>query len=106
VPARPQARMSSLLGLVGVATSPSFVLRQALRGHPDTAVAFHYQTASSKATFRAGSAPAGAVSYTTNLHNGWRVQTFGVVAGAGIAASESSLMLFAGDYSSARCWPC
>jgi diguanylate cyclase (GGDEF)-like protein len=96
IPNTAPARADTLLGLVGLTTSPKFVLQQALRGHPSTAVAFHYKSDSSNATFRAGSAPAGAASYTTDLHNGWRVQTFAAVAGAGITSNNSSLTLLVG----------
>jgi diguanylate cyclase (GGDEF)-like protein len=96
IPPTAQARVDSLLGVVGVATSPTFILHEALRGHPDTAIAFHFQAGAVSVTFRAGTAPVGAMSHTTDLHNGWRVQTFAAVAGDGITANGNALALLLG----------
>jgi diguanylate cyclase (GGDEF)-like protein len=91
-----QARAASVLGFVGLTTLPSFDLQQALMGHPGTAVAFHYGSDSSKVTFRAGSAPAGAMTTSVNLHNGWHVETFGVVDGSGVLGNSNALVLLLG----------
>src|ERR1019366_9557013 len=72
---------------------PSFVLEQSLKGHPGTAVAFHYGSGSSKVTFKAGAAPAGSQSTSVNLHNGWYVQTFAMVDGSGVLGNENALAL-------------
>ncbi len=96
VPSTAQARTDRVFGLVGLVTAPSFVLYQALLGHPGTAVAFHYQAGSQQVTYRAGSVPARSASNTTNLHNGWRVETFAAVAGPGIMSSGGALLLLIG----------
>jgi diguanylate cyclase (GGDEF)-like protein len=93
IPANSQSDTASALGLVGLTTLPSSVLAQALKGHPGTAVAFHYASGSSKATFRAGSAPAGSTSTSVNLRNGWHVEIFGVTGGAGVFANANALAL-------------
>ncbi len=93
-PATAQARAASVLGFVGLATSPSFDLNQALADHPGMAVAFRYGSGSSKATFSAGAAPAGASSTSINLHNGWHVQTFGAVGGSGVLGNSNALAIF------------
>ena len=97
-PATVQARAAAVLGFVGVTTLPSFDLDQALSGHPDTAVAFHYGSGSSKVTFRAGSAPAGAMATSVNLHNGWHLETFGVVDGSGVLTNANTLILLLGGF--------
>jgi diguanylate cyclase (GGDEF)-like protein len=93
IPASAQARTDSVLGLVGLTTLPSFVLQQSLQGHPGTAVAFHYGSGSSKTTFRAGSAPAGAMSTSVDLHNGWHVETFAAVDGSGVFGNSNAVAL-------------
>ena len=98
IPASAQARSESVLGLVGLTTLPSFVLEQSLEGHPGTEVAFHYGSGTSKVTFRAGSAPAGSKSNTVDLHNGWHVETFGMVDGSGVFGNANALALLLGGF--------
>jgi diguanylate cyclase (GGDEF)-like protein len=98
IPASAQARSESVLGLVGLTTLPSFVLEQSLEGHPGTEVAFHYGSGTSKVTFRAGSAPAGSKSNTVDLHNGWHVETFGMVDGSGVLGNANALALLLGGF--------
>jgi hypothetical protein len=93
IPASAEARTESVLGLMGLTTLPRFVLHQSLESHPDTAVAFHYGSGSSKVTFRAGSAPAGSRSNSVDLHNGWHVETFAVVDGSGILSNANAMAL-------------
>ena len=71
---------------------------RALAGHPGTAVAFHYGSGSSKDTFKAGSAPAGAESTTINLHNGWHVETLAAVDGSGVFGNGDALALLLGGF--------
>jgi diguanylate cyclase (GGDEF)-like protein len=91
IPASAQARSESILGLVGMTTLPSFALRQSLKGHLGTAVAFRFASGSSKAIFRAGSAPAGSKSTSVDLHNGWHVETFASVDGSGVFGNANAL---------------
>jgi diguanylate cyclase (GGDEF)-like protein len=93
IPVTAEARTAAVLGFVGVTTRPGFVLSQALTGHLGTAVAFSYGSGSTKVTFRAGSAPASAQSSTIDLHNGWHVETFAVVDGAGVLGNANALAL-------------
>ena len=92
-PATATARAATVIGLVGLVTLPSFDLRRALAGHPGTAVTFHYGSGSSKVSFNAGSAPAGAASAAVNLHNGWTVETFGTADGSGVLGNSNALAL-------------
>jgi diguanylate cyclase (GGDEF)-like protein len=93
IPANSQSGTASALGIVGLTTLPSSVLAQALKGHPGTAVAFHYASGSSKATFRAGSAAARSTSTSVNLRNGWHVEIFGVTDGGGVFGNANALAL-------------
>ena len=98
MPATALARSDTVLGLVGLTTRPGFDLTQAVAGHAGTAVAFHYGAASTKVTFRAGSAPAGAHSWTVDLHNGWHVETFAAVDGSGILSNSNARLLLLGGF--------
>jgi diguanylate cyclase (GGDEF)-like protein len=60
------------------------------------AVAFTFGSGSSKVTFKAGSAPAGAMSTSVDLHNGWHVETFGAVDGSGVLGNANALALLLG----------
>jgi diguanylate cyclase (GGDEF)-like protein len=91
VPTTVQGRRETFVGWTGEVILPSVLLVTALDGHPNTAVAFHYGTGSSKVTFTAGSAPAGAQSTTINLHNGWHVEVFGAVTGGGVLGDPYAL---------------
>jgi diguanylate cyclase (GGDEF)-like protein len=93
VPKTAQARRDTFIGWTGSQVLPSVVLSTAIQGHPGTAVAFLYAIGSSKVTFKAGSAPAGAQSTTIDLHNGWSVQVFGAVTGGGVLTNRNALVL-------------
>jgi len=94
VPNSIQARRDAFIGWTGTSILPSVILNTALKGHPATAVAFRYTSKTSTVIFKAGSAPAGAQSKTVDLNNGWQVEVFGVVAGAGLFANSNALALF------------
>jgi diguanylate cyclase (GGDEF)-like protein len=93
VPTTVQARRDAFIGWVGIQILPSVIMATALQGHPGTAVVFHYANGSSRATFTAGSAPAGAQSTTIDFQNGWSVQVFGAVTGGGVLANRNALAL-------------
>ena len=95
-PATVAARRQAFLGWVGMTLAPQVVLARALQGHPDTAVSFRYHAGSSNAVFRSGRALGGAQTMTTALHNGWTVETSGVVAGGSVLANSSALTLLIG----------
>jgi diguanylate cyclase (GGDEF)-like protein len=86
-------RTAASVGWLREVLVPGVVLRQVLRGHPGEAVRLHYHAGSSNATFTLGSPKAGAQSSTTNLHNGWSVKTFGVLAATGVFADGDALAL-------------
>lgn len=96
IPPTLQARTDSAIGVVGLIITPNFVLEQALKGQPGTAIAFHFQVGGSTTTFKAGSAPPGAASYTTDLNNAWSIQVFAAVTGDGIAGNGNARTLFLG----------
>ncbi len=90
VPATLQGREANLIGWTGMEINPDVVLDDAVDGHPQTAVLFHYATASSKVTFREGTAPAHAQSTTIGLHNGWTVEVHGKAPVGGLLGNMNS----------------
>jgi diguanylate cyclase (GGDEF)-like protein len=96
IPTTAEARAATVLGNIGLTIRPGLLLGQALAGHPGTALAFHYGSGSTKDTFRAGSAPAGAQSSTIDLGNGWHVTTFAMVGGSGVFGNAGALALLLG----------
>ncbi len=92
-PTTVSARRAAFAGWMAMSFEPSVVLGVALRGHPNTAVAFGYFSASSSAVFHAGKTPPGAQSVSVDLGNGWTVQTLGPAVGGGIFASQTGLAL-------------
>jgi diguanylate cyclase (GGDEF)-like protein len=96
VPGTVAARRAAFLGWLGLVMDPSVLLRRALRGHPNTAVTFRFHDANSDAEFVSGKAFDGARSITTDLHNGWKVQTFGGVVSGGMFTGTALAMLSAG----------
>jgi diguanylate cyclase (GGDEF)-like protein len=103
VPSTVSARRAAFAGWMGMSFDPHVVLDAALRGHPKTAVAFRFHTAtpgaafaSSTAVFRAGTRPAHAESVTIDLHNGWTVQTFGIAVSSGLFEDTTAIILLIG----------
>ena len=90
------ARRGAFLGWIGVGLVPVVLLTRALQGHPNTAVTFSYHANGSNAAFTTGSARRGAQSVTTNLHNGWSVETYGAVASGAIFEDGSAVLLLIG----------
>jgi diguanylate cyclase (GGDEF)-like protein len=96
VPPTVAARRSAFLGFTGMSFAPSVILAAALQGHTGAAVKFRYEAGSSNAVFASGVAPRGAQSFTTNLHNGWTVETYGAVADGGIFSHGAATLLLLG----------
>jgi hypothetical protein len=96
IPTTVSERRDEFVGWVGALTEPSFLLNGVLHNYPNVAVSMRYRTGGSDVTFTAGHAPRGARSITTNLDNGWYVQTTGAVPGADVFDSQSAGVLFGG----------
>ena len=90
-------RRANIIGFTGTEIQPNTILMTALAGHPNDAVAFHYQRSGSNATFRAGDRPKDAMSATANLHNGWHVKVYtAAITGGVFEAYDSTLLLLGG----------
>ena len=92
-PATVAARQAAFAGWVGLAFDPKLVLEQALTNRPDTAVTLRFKDSSSAAEFTSGEVADGARSVSTDLGNGWIVETFAVVEGAGIVHDRGALIV-------------
>jgi diguanylate cyclase (GGDEF)-like protein len=89
-------RRARFVGWIGELLLPGVVLTRGLEGHPHVGIRFRYHSGQSNVAFTAGTAPAGARVTTTNLHNGWTVQTLTAAPNASIFSNERSLTLLIG----------
>ena len=96
VPATVEERRAAFLGWFGMTMMPSVLLDRALEAHPEISVVFRYQKDSSQAEFSAGTPAPGAQSATTDLHNGWTVQTYGPVPEGAFGNGHSLPILIGG----------
>jgi diguanylate cyclase (GGDEF)-like protein len=90
------ARRSLFVGWLGEAIDPHVLLRQALAGHPGTAVSMRYAKAGSTVVFASADAPHATATKTIDLHNGWRVTVTGPLPAAGAFGSWSVPILALG----------
>ncbi len=96
VPATIAQRRAAFVGWTAIAVVPRLILDSALQGHRGIAVALHDTSGSKTLTFTAGRASRGAARLTVDLHDGSTVETFAVVAGAGIFANGNSFAVLVG----------
>ncbi len=91
-----QARRDAFLGWTGTSIVPDVVLDTAMEHYPSMAMDVVYGNGPSKVTFTNGSAPAGAQTTTTNLHNGWHVVAYGPVNDGGVFDNWNAIALLFG----------
>jgi len=96
VPATAARRRAEFVGWTGIVVSPRLLLASALRGHPGIAVALHDTSGSKVLAFTAGSAHRGESGMMIDLHDGSTVQTYTVLASAGIFANGNSRAVLVG----------
>jgi len=93
VPRTVAGRRAALVGWTGTAILPGVLLGTALKGHPSTAVVFHYGAGTSNVSYKEGSAPKCAQSTSITISNGWHVDVFGAVTGSGVLSNGNALSL-------------
>jgi diguanylate cyclase (GGDEF)-like protein len=96
IPTTVAGRRKALIGWTGTQILPDKILAVALQGHPDTAVAFHYNRSGSNVTFKDGKRPSHATLHSLNLHNGWHVEVYGASVESGVFGNFNSTALFLG----------
>ncbi len=96
VPATTAGRERAFVGWLGELLEPTVILRTALQGHPDTAVALRYDSGASDIVFRSGPERHQGLTTTINLHNGWSVRTAAPAPAAGILGDSRALTLLIG----------
>jgi signal transduction histidine kinase len=96
IPSTVPARRAAFIGWVGVVLLPNVVLRQALAGHRATAATFRFSRGAGPIAFSSGKAPRSAQTLTTDLHNGWTVETSAAVAAGGVFANSNAFVVLAG----------
>ena len=75
VPATEQGRQAEFIGWVAEQLNPRVALTSALVAHSHTAVEMRFHSGSTSATFRGGTAPAGAQADVVGIGGGWQVVT-------------------------------
>jgi diguanylate cyclase (GGDEF)-like protein len=88
-----KGRRAAFVGWLREAISPSVVVTQALRGHPESAMRLRYQAASTSVSVTAGEQLRDAQNATISLHNGWSARIFGAPLGGDVLANGASLAL-------------
>ena len=91
----PQARQAAFVGWTGTQIAPGVLLQNALRGHDQTALVFHYAHGHESASFAAGTAPAGAHRTAIDLHNGWSVVVLSPPDASGLFTGSNVIWLLA-----------
>ena len=95
-PGTVSARRATFLGWTGAQFDPGVLLHQALLGHPDDAVSFHFHEGSYTATFHAGSVHGKGQSATVDLTPSWTVTTSAPPFSAGLLAHQNATIVLLG----------
>jgi diguanylate cyclase (GGDEF)-like protein len=90
------ARRATFLGWTGAQFDPDVLLHQALLGHPDEAVSFHFHEGSYTATFHAGSVHGSGQSATVDLTPSWTVTTSAPPFSGGLLAHQNATIVLLG----------
>ncbi|HZO37107.1 MAG TPA: EAL domain-containing protein [Solirubrobacteraceae bacterium] len=93
IPSTVTGRRAALMGFVGMSIDPGVVLNRALQGHPEAAVAFHYERGASNVVFRAGQVPSDRQSTVIDLRNGWSVRVATALPATGVFDDGNARML-------------
>jgi diguanylate cyclase (GGDEF)-like protein len=96
VPVTVAGRRAKFVGWTGIVVLPQVLLNSALRGHPGIAVALRDTEGSKVLAFTAGHARRGATGMTIDLRDGSTVQTFTVLASAGVFGNGNSRVVLVG----------
>jgi diguanylate cyclase (GGDEF)-like protein len=91
-----QSRRAAFVGLVGTQLDPTVLLGRALQNEAGLSVSMRYRVGAQDVAFSSGHAAANAESVTIDLHNGWTVQTFGVLDRGGITEGDALTLLIVG----------
>jgi len=96
VPSTVAARQRAFVEVIGMDIGPNVLLRTALNGHPATAVDLRFGSGHAAVAFQGGNVPSNGQSITTDLHNGWSVETTEAVNGDGVFSDNGGFPLLAG----------
>jgi diguanylate cyclase (GGDEF)-like protein len=96
IPVTVVERRAAFLGWTGIVVVPAVLLNAALQNHPGIAVALRDTSGSKTLAFTAGHAGRGTRRITIDLHNGSTVQTYTVLASAGVFANGNSRAVLVG----------
>ncbi len=96
VPATAAGRRRAFMGWLGELLEPNLLLKTALAGHPNTAVALRYDSGTSHIAFHSGPERHQGLATTINLRNGWTVSTSAPEPSGGIFGDLHALTLLIG----------
>jgi diguanylate cyclase (GGDEF)-like protein len=96
VPTTVAARRRDFVEIVGLSLEPNVLLETARDAAPGIAMAFRYGGKHSSYIFRSGKVPAGAMTTSVNLHDGWTIETFTNGQGGGLFGDADALFLLFG----------
>jgi diguanylate cyclase (GGDEF)-like protein len=96
VPSSVAARQAAFVEVIGMNVRPNVLLQTALNGHANTAVELHSGSGASAVAFHMGHAPARTQSLTISLHDGWAIETVGILNTGGIFGAAGGFPLLAG----------
>jgi diguanylate cyclase (GGDEF)-like protein len=96
VPSTVAARQAAFVEVIGLDVRPNVLLQTALNGHANTAVDLRFGSGASAVSFHMGHAPAHSQSMIISLHDGWAIETVGVLNSGGIFGAAGGFPLLAG----------
>lgn len=96
IPKTAHARRREFLGWLGEILAPQVILVKALEAHAGMAVRFVYDANGSKVAFSSGRLPHRAQTATSDLDNGWTVESFASAPTSGILADRNARELLLG----------
>ncbi len=92
-PATTEARLEAFVAWMGVGFDPNLLIAGALQEHREASLILRFRDSSSDVQFVSGRPASGAQTLTTDLQNGWTVQTFGAPIQTGVLANWGTVAL-------------
>jgi diguanylate cyclase (GGDEF)-like protein len=96
VPSTLAGRRGAFNELIGMSVRPHLLIKDALSGHPNTAVQLRFGTTNGAAAFQQGHVSGETQSITTDLGGGWTVETLGAVNKDGVFGTGGGFPLLVG----------
>jgi len=95
-PSTGAGRRGAFVGWLRELLTPGVLLSQALHGHSGYALRLHHRTRTTDPLFLSGAHSSGAQSASSDLPNGWTLQSFGATLNTGVLGDSDALGLLIG----------